>query len=58
MAAETGFHFRLSRSKARAMQCVAQLRTSWRDPVEVLSAFAGEPWAIGFVSGGGGPRGR
>ncbi|MDP3855652.1 MAG: aminodeoxychorismate synthase, component I [Phenylobacterium sp.] len=40
------------------MQCVAQLRTSWRDPVEVLSAFAEEPWAIGFVSGGGGPRGR
>ncbi|UTP39239.1 aminodeoxychorismate synthase, component I [Phenylobacterium sp. LH3H17] len=40
------------------MQCVAQLRTSWRDPLEALSAFAGEPWAIGFVSGGGGPRGR
>jgi para-aminobenzoate synthetase component 1 len=23
----------------------------WRDPVEVLSAFADEPWAIGFLSG-------
>jgi len=40
------------------MHCVAQLRTAWRDPVEVLSAFAEEPWAIGFVSGGAGPRGR
>ncbi|WP_309645211.1 aminodeoxychorismate synthase, component I [Phenylobacterium sp.] len=40
------------------MHSVAQLRTAWRDPVEVLSAFAEEPWALGFVSGGGGARGR
>ncbi len=31
------------------MQHVAQIRKAWRDPVEVLSAFAGEPWAVGLV---------
>jgi len=32
---------------------VAMLRAAWREPVEVLSAFADEAWAIGFLSGGG-----
>ncbi|WP_340645587.1 anthranilate synthase component I family protein [Phenylobacterium sp.] len=40
------------------MRVAAQLRTSWREPLQVLSAFAGEPWAIGFLSGGQGPRAR
>ncbi|WP_421934138.1 anthranilate synthase component I family protein [Phenylobacterium sp.] len=40
------------------MRVAAQLRTSWREPLQVLSAFAGEPWAIGFLSGGEGPRAR
>jgi para-aminobenzoate synthetase component 1 len=37
---------------------VAALRAAWREPVEVLSAFADEAWAIGFLSGGGGADGR
>lgn len=40
------------------MRVAAQLRTSWREPLQVLSAFAGEPWAIAFLSGGQGPRAR
>ena len=35
------------------MQCVAQLIAPWREPVEVLSAFADEPWALALLSGGG-----
>jgi para-aminobenzoate synthetase component 1 len=44
------------------MQAMAQLfetpraaasrRSAWREPAQVLSAFADEPWAIGFLSGG------
>src|SRR5580704_338241 len=37
---------------------VAMLRAAWREPVAVLAAFADEPWAIGFLSGGGGADGR
>lgn len=40
------------------MQVAAELRKGWREPGEVLSAFAREPWAIGFLSGGEGPRAR
>lgn len=40
------------------MQCVAQLQADWREPAEVLSAFADEPWALGLVSGGDGEQGR
>jgi para-aminobenzoate synthetase component 1 len=40
------------------MLWAAQLRAEWREPVEVLSAFADEPWALGLVSGGRGERGR
>ena len=40
------------------MRVAAQLRTSWREPLQVLSAFADEPWAVGFLSGGEGPRAR
>ena len=40
------------------MQHVAQIAGPWRDPVEVLSAFADEPWSVGLVSGGAGPAGR
>lgn len=43
---------------ARPMRVAAQLRTSWREPLQVLSAFAGEPWAIAFLSGGPGARAR
>ena len=34
------------------MTCVVQLSAPWREPAEVLSAFAGEPWALGLVTGG------
>ncbi|HEX4199426.1 MAG TPA: anthranilate synthase component I family protein [Caulobacteraceae bacterium] len=37
---------------------IASRRAAWREPVEVLSAFADEPWAIGFLSGGDGPDAR
>jgi para-aminobenzoate synthetase component 1 len=40
------------------MRVAVQLRAPWREPGEVLSAFAEEPWALGLVSGGGGERGR
>ena len=40
------------------MHCVAQLAAAWREPVEALSAFEGEPWTLALVSGGGGARGR
>jgi para-aminobenzoate synthetase component 1 len=32
---------------------ITAVRAAWREPVEVLSAFADEDWAIGFLSGGG-----
>ncbi|CAN7183875.1 aminodeoxychorismate synthase, component I [Phenylobacterium sp. LjRoot164] len=38
------------------MTCVAQLAAPWREPAEVLSAFADEPWALGLVTGGVGAR--
>lgn len=38
------------------MTCVAQLSAPWREPAEVLSAFASEPWALGLVTGGAGAR--
>ena len=38
------------------MTCVAQLPAPWREPAEVLSAFADEPWALGLVTGGAGAR--
>ncbi|MGE5500531.1 MAG: anthranilate synthase component I family protein [Ignavibacteriales bacterium] len=40
------------------MQAVALIRREWREPVEVLSAFADEPFACAFLSGGEGPRAR
>ena len=40
------------------MRCVAILAADWRDPGEVLAAFAEEPFALALLSGGGGPRGR
>lgn len=40
------------------MQCVAHIPLPWRDPVEVLSAFANEPWALAMISGGAGDQGR
>jgi para-aminobenzoate synthetase component 1 len=36
----------------------ASRRAPWREPDEVLAAFADEPWAIGFLSGGDGPEAR
>jgi para-aminobenzoate synthetase component 1 len=34
------------------MRAAAVIRANWREPAEVLAAFADEPWAIGFLSGG------
>jgi para-aminobenzoate synthetase component 1 len=34
------------------------LKAPWREPLDVLSAFADEPWVCAFLSGGGGPRAR
>jgi para-aminobenzoate synthetase component 1 len=30
----------------------------WREPADVLAAFADEPWAVGLLGGGEGPEGR
>src|SRR5690349_15096998 len=40
------------------MRAVALIEKAWREPAEVLSAFADEPWACAFLSGGEGPRAR
>ena len=40
------------------MRCTVLLDAPWREPVEALSAFADEPWAVGLLSGGGGPQAR
>lgn len=40
------------------MQFIAQRSADWRDPLQVLGGFAGEPWGVGLLSGGGGVRGR
>jgi para-aminobenzoate synthetase component 1 len=40
------------------MRAVAILHRPWREPAAVLSAFAHEPWACAFLSGGQGPRAR
>ncbi|HEY3798400.1 MAG TPA: anthranilate synthase component I family protein [Caulobacteraceae bacterium] len=34
------------------------LSAPWREPVEVLAAFADEPWAVALLSDGSGERGR
>ena len=40
------------------MKSVILVRAPWRDPVEVLAAFAEEPFALGLLSDGSGPRAR
>lgn len=40
------------------MRCTVLLDAPWREPVEALSAFADEPWAVGLVSGGLGRQAR
>ncbi|HEX2561534.1 anthranilate synthase component I family protein [Phenylobacterium sp.] len=40
------------------MRCTVLLDAPWREPLEALSAFADEPWAVGLVSGGAGPQAR
>ena len=40
------------------MEKTALIRSGWREPAQVLSAFADEAWAIGFLSDGLGERGR
>ncbi|MBV9510364.1 MAG: chorismate-binding protein [Caulobacteraceae bacterium] len=43
------------------MRCVALIETPqgrWREPAEILAAFAEEPWALGLLSGGGGRGAR
>lgn len=34
------------------MLAAAIIKADWREPVDVLAAFADEPWAIGLLSGG------
>jgi para-aminobenzoate synthetase component I len=43
----------ISEVSAGQYSAVAALRAPWREPLEVLSTFADEAWAIGFLSGGG-----
>jgi len=40
------------------MRAVAFIKRAWREPSVVLSAFADEPWACAFLSGGGSERAR
>ena len=40
------------------MRSVALIKCAWREPAKVLSAFADEPFACAFLSGGEGPRAR
>jgi para-aminobenzoate synthetase component 1 len=34
------------------MRAAAVIKADWREPAEVLAAFADEPWALGLLSGG------
>ncbi len=43
---------------AAPMQACVHIAAPWREPTEVLGGFAEQPWALAFLSGGGGPRGR
>ena len=40
------------------MQVGVMLRAPWREPIAVLSGFAEQPWTLGFLSDGSGPRAR
>ncbi len=40
------------------MRAAIFIEAEWREPVQVLAEFADEPFALGLLSGGGGPRGR
>ncbi|HEY2662620.1 MAG TPA: anthranilate synthase component I family protein [Caulobacteraceae bacterium] len=40
------------------MRATVLLETGWFEPAQVLASFADEPYALGLLSGGGGPRGR
>ncbi len=40
------------------MKCVSLVRAPWRDPAEVLAAFADERFALGLLSDGSGERAR
>ena len=40
------------------MRSVSILKSSWREPAEVLAALAEEDFALGLLSAGGGRRGR
>ena len=40
------------------MQVAVMLAAPWREPAEVVPAFAEEPWTLAFLSGGGGSRAR
>jgi para-aminobenzoate synthetase component 1 len=40
------------------VQSIASLTLPWREPVEALAPFAEEPWTLGLLSGGVGPRAR
>ncbi len=40
------------------MRAAIFIEAEWREPVQILAGFADEPFALGLLSGGGGPRGR
>ena len=40
------------------MQATVVLKADWREPLDALAACAHEDFSLGFLSGGGGPRGR
>jgi para-aminobenzoate synthetase component 1 len=40
------------------MRFAARLILPWREPVEALAPFAGEPWTLALLSGGAGSRAR
>ena len=52
------FCCRETRFKGASMRAHFFITAAWRDPAEVLARFADEPFALGLLSGGGGPRGR
>ena len=55
---ETIFYCGVDGFKGASMRVIVLLETGWREPVQVLAGFADEPFALGLLSGGGGPRGR
>ena len=53
-----GWRLATARGYAAPMRAAAIITADWREPADVLAAFADEPWAIGLLSGGGPPSMR